>query len=85
MIARGRERMLLLIKMVAEKGDERTDGRTGGRVDDERERALYFRRGVLLSEVTYPWTVSCLEYGIKVIVVVSPYSLLGPTRMLSYR
>lgn len=41
---------------------------------------------VLLSEATYPWTVSCLEYSIvRVNIVVSPYSLFGPTRMLSYR
>lgn len=55
--------------MIAERkrGDERADGsmmnenehcfrETGG----EREREGCFA----LPEVTYPWTVSCLEYGI---------------------
>lgn len=35
------------------------------RADDERGTSNTFKkRGVLLPEVTYPWTVSCLEYGI---------------------
>lgn len=63
----------------ADKNDrgEKEVTRASGRVDDERERALFQRiggvgRGVegggegcfALPEVTYPWTVSCLEYGI---------------------
>lgn len=46
MIARGRERMLLLIKMVAEKGDERTDGRTDGRTGRWWTRtSIIFQKG----------------------------------------
>lgn len=61
----------------ADKNDrgEKEVTRASGRVDDERERALFQRIGggawreggegcFALPEVTYPWTVSCLEYGI---------------------
>lgn len=62
--------VVCLIKMILlekKSGDERADGSMMNEktsITSEKKGGEGEERYFVLPEVTYPWTVSCLEYGI---------------------